>query len=414
MKKKFLFALLSLVLVLVCAFGFAACGLFGGVSGSNGGGSSDISGGGSSSSDDENLPKVDTDGTFIYTGASVKAANTSISGEIVIPSEHNGTTIDTIPANAFKGCTGITSIVIPDSVTSIGLGAFNGCSMLKSITLPFVGSRKGNSGSKEASFGYVFGESSYQGGTKVEQYYGGGTSNWSWFFIPSTLRSVKITNETVINYGAFQNCSMLTKIDLNDGIVQVGTISFANCERVEEVSLPSISIIPSSLFKGCSSLSKFTINDSVETIGANAFAGCGALSSVNSETAGEFVIPDSVTSIGSGVFNGCYLLKSITLPFVGSKKGNSGSKEANFGYIFGEDSYQGGTKVKQYYGSGVTSWNWFFVPTALRTVKITNETVIGYGAFQNCSMLTSITINAGAKNNVGAKAFENTVNPTWI
>jgi hypothetical protein len=161
-------------------------------------------------------------------------------------------------------------------------------------------------------------------------------------------------------------------------------------------------------------LSKFVINDSVETIGANAFAGCGALSSVNSETAGEFIVPDSVTSIGSGVFNGCYLLKSITLPFVGSKKGNSGSNDANFGYIFGTNSYQGGTKVEQYYGGGTSNWNWFYIPSALRTVKITNETVLNYGAFQNCSMLTSIAINAGAKNNVGEKAFANTVNPTWI
>ncbi len=321
MKKKFLLALLSLVLVLVCAFGLSACGLFG--DSSNNGGSNNVGGGGSSSSDDSNLPKVDTDGTFIYSGASVKAANTSISGEIVIPSEHNGTTIDTIPANAFKNCNGITSIVIPDSVTSIGAGAFGGCSMLKSITLPFVGSKKGNSDTKEANLGYVFGEDSYQGGTKVEQYYGGSTTTWRWFFVPSTLRTVKITNESVLSYGAFQNCSMLTQIDLNDGIVQVGAISFANCGRVEEVALPSISIIPSSLFKGCSSLSKFVINDSVETIGANAFAGCGALSSVNSETAGEFVIPDSVTSIGLGVFNGCYCLKVLPCRLWEAKKGTA-------------------------------------------------------------------------------------------
>ena len=106
------------------------------------------------------------------------------------------------------------------------------------------------------------------------------------------------------------------------------------------------------------------------------------------------------------------MLKSITLPFVGSKKGNSGTRESNFGYIFGEDSYQGGIKISQQY----TGYNnsWFYIPSALRTVKITNETVINYGAFQNCSMLTSITINAGAKNNVGEKAFANTVNPTWI
>ena len=55
-----------------------------------------------------------------------------------------------------------------------------------------------------------------------------------------------------------------------------------------------------------------------------------------------------------------YATQIIILPFVGSKKGNSGSKEANFGYVFGEDSYQDGTKVEQYYKNGITTWNWFF------------------------------------------------------
>ena len=225
MKKKFLLALLSLVLVLVCAFGLSACGLFG--DSSNNGGSSDISGCGQSSSDDIKLQIVDTDGNFIYYGASVKAANTSISGDVVIPSEHNGTTIDTIPANAFKNCNGITSIVIPDSVTSIGAGAFGGCSMLNSITLPFVGSKKGNSGTRESNFGYIFGEDSYQGGIKISQQYTG--YNNSWFYIPSALRTVKITNETVLNYGAFQNCSMLTSITINAGAKNnVGEKAFAN------------------------------------------------------------------------------------------------------------------------------------------------------------------------------------------
>ncbi len=107
-----------------------------------------------------------------------------------------------------------------------------------------------------------------------------------------------------------------------------------------------------------------------------------------------------------------YATQIIILPFVGIKKGNSGSKEANFGYIFGEDSYQGGIKISQQY----TGYNnsWFYIPATLRTVKITNETALNYGAFQNCSMLISITINSGAKNNVGTKAFENTVAPTWI
>lgn len=160
--KKWLMVILSLALAVCCCLGLAACGLFG--SGADGGGSSSGSGSGDGGN---SQPQVDSDGTFIYSGSTVKAASTSISGAITIPAEHNGMPIDTIPANAFKGCNAITSITVPESVTTIGEGAFNGCSSLRSITLPFVGGQKGNSDSSSAYFGYIFGSSSYQGSTKV-------------------------------------------------------------------------------------------------------------------------------------------------------------------------------------------------------------------------------------------------------
>lgn len=225
MKKNLITLITALVFVLICALGLISCGIFGSPSGNSGGSSSS----GGNSGGESPQPKDDSDGTFIYTGASVKAASTSISGDIVIPSTHNGSTIDTIPANAFKGCFGITSITVPDSVTSIGASAFNGCSMLKSITLPFVGSEKGNTSSKEANFGYVFGESSYQGGTRVTHYYSSNNTAYYSYYIPSTLRSVTITNESRISYGAFQNCSMLTSIKINASAQNsVGSKAFEN------------------------------------------------------------------------------------------------------------------------------------------------------------------------------------------
>ncbi len=413
MKKRFVL-ILSLMFAICLCFALTACGgLFSsGSSGNNGGsynsGSSSGSGG---NSGNNSQPKEDSDGAFIYSGASIKAANTSISGEITIPSEHGGVPIDTIPADAFKGCNAITSIVVPESITTIGEGAFNGCSSLRSITLPFVGGQKGNSDTSAADFGYIFGKNSYQGGTHVFQYYRAGSAAAS-AYIPSTLRTVTITNESVIARAAFQNCSMLTKIDLNDKIIQVGVNSFANCSKIEEINLPNISIIPSSLFSDCISLRKFTINSSVDTIGEEAFQGCSALSMINSETPGTFIIPKTVTWIGKGVFNGCSLIKSITLPFVGSQKGNSDSWDAPFGYIFGENSYQGGTHVSQYCCAGFAAAS-AYIPSILRTVTITNESVIARAAFQNCSMLQSITINKRAQSSVGEKAFENTAQPTW-
>ncbi len=393
--KKWLTAILMIAFTVCLCLGLSACENFGS--------SNDGPSGGSS-----NTPKEDNDGTFIYSGASIKAANTSISGDIVIPASHNGAPIDTIPEAAFKGCNGITSITVPESVTSIGEGAFNGCSLLRSITLPFVGRQKGNTG-KSACFGYIFGTNSYQGGTKVNQHYDSGVV--ASFYIPSTLRTVTITNETTIGKSAFENCSMLTKIDLNDGVLQVGSGSFSGCSKIEEINLPSITIIPSSLFSGCVSLSNFTINDSVDTIESSAFYGCTALASINSKVVGEFIIPDSVTSIGEGAFNGCALLRSITLPFVGSGKGNTG-RAACFGHIFGTSSYQGGTQVNQHYGSGVVAS--FCIPSTLRTVTITNETMIGQGAFQNCSMIQTLKINSAAQGNIGTYAFNETVTPTWF
>ena len=209
--KKWLAAILMVAFTVCLCLGLSACGNFGS--------SNDGPSGGSSIT-----PKEDNDGTFIYSGASIKAVNTSISGDIVIPASHNGSPIDTIPEAAFKGCNGITSITVPESVTSIGEGAFNGCSLLRSITLPFVGRQKGNTG-KAACFGYIFGTNSYQGSTIVSQHYGSGVVVS--FYIPSILRSVTITKETTIGKCAFENCSMIQTLKINSAAQgNVGTDAF--------------------------------------------------------------------------------------------------------------------------------------------------------------------------------------------
>ena len=397
MKKKCLVFILSILATICVCVGFTACEL-GFYEYNNGGNnSSDNSQNQGNNSGNNNQNQGSNYSNFIFSGSSVRAVNTSISGAIVIPSEHNGTTITTIPANAFKDCTNITSIEVPESVTSIGAGAFSGCSALIDVTLPFVGSNRGNYGLPAALFGYIFGSTSYEGGSMVEQY----SPLKNTFYIPATLQSVTITNETAIGQGAFQNCSMLTEINLNNEITKVGISSFENCDNIAEINLPGITSIPSYLFKGCTSLSNFTISDSVNTIDSSIFAGCTGITSVE--------VPESVTSIGAGAFSGCSALIDITLPFIGSQKGNYNSATALFGYVFGTTSYEGGTKVEQH----SPLKNTFYIPSTLRIVKITNEIVIGDGAFQNCSMLTSLTINTRAQDFVGVNAFENTVIPVW-
>ena len=85
---------------------------------------------------------------------------------ITIPSS-----VTSIGSYAFDYCYGLTNITIPSSVTSIGSSAFYGCRGLTEMTLPFVGYTRGNSGSSSSLFGYIFGTSSYSGGTSTRQYF---------------------------------------------------------------------------------------------------------------------------------------------------------------------------------------------------------------------------------------------------
>ncbi|MCH5273417.1 MAG: leucine-rich repeat protein [Lachnospiraceae bacterium] len=334
-------------------------------------------------------------------------AQSSLSGDVIIPSEYKGQPVTTIPEGAFSSCTGITSITIPDSVTSIGKKAFSGCLNLQSITLPFVGASRTASG-KEGVFGYIFGDNSYSGGTSVTQWCSNAATAIN--YIPNQLKKVTITDAVQLGYGAFYNCSMLTEINLNSEIVGSSKYTFLNCSGITTINIPNITVISESMFEGCSSLTTLTLSESVTGIEAKAFKGCLNLTSLNSTTDGEFIIGNSVQSIGKDAFTGCIQLQSITLPFVGASRTASGNKGV-FGYIFGTYSYSGGTLVTQWCSNGATAAN--YIPNQLKEVTITDAAQLGYGAFYNCSMLTKLTINSGAKNSVGDKAFTNCVNPKW-
>ncbi len=343
-------------------------------------------------------------------GWAVKAKSTNIAGDIVLPSTYKGQDVKTIPSGAFKDCISINSIVVPDTVNSIGEGAFSGCSGLKNLSLPFVGASRNVSGIG-GSFGYLFGKDQYIGGTKVKQDYGdyGDYENW---YIPSQLTSVTITDTTAIPPRAFFSCTMLTEIELCEKIIFVGRHAFANCIAVKQLWLPNISIIENNTFWGCSSLENFTIGDKVTQIQSSAFYGCMSLKSINSNEDGVFVIPNNVTSIGESAFSGCIRLKNLTIPFVGSSSSGSGA-EGCFGYIFGEDQYAGSRTVTQRYSTSPFCYNDWQIPSQLCTVAVTDAARISDWAFQSCSFLTSLKINSEARANVGADAFDNCISPKY-
>ena len=129
------------------------------------------------------------------------------------------------------------------------------------------------------------------------------------------------------------------------------------------------------------------IEDGVTGIGDYAFYGHTSLRSVD--------ISDSVTHIGTAPFSGCSALSSITLPFVGESTKNEGDTyQYPLGYLFGTSSYTGGISTTQYYygsSSYNTTYSTYYIPSSLRTVTV-NGGIIPYGAFYNCSSLTTITV----------------------
>ena len=256
-----------------------------------------------------------------------------------------------ISMGAFHNCSSLTSITIPDSVTSIGGNAFSGCSALTSITIP--------------------------------------------------------DSVTIIDNGAFQYCDSLTSITIPDGVTIIGSLAFSNCSSLTSITIgDSVTSIYGSAFSGCSALTSITIPDSVTSIGSSAFYNCDSLTSIT--------IPDNVTSIGSGAFSGCSGLESITIPFVGgSVKTAIDTYQYPFGYIFGTSSYEGGVSTRQYYyGSSTSSTtnsyytnSYYYIPSSLKSVTVTGGNIL-YGAFYGCSSLESIVIPDSATS-IGGNAFYN-------
>ncbi len=184
-------------------------------------------------------------------------------------------------------------------------------------------------------------------------------------------------------------------------VTQIATSAFKNKTVFKSIELPnSLKDIGNEAFYGCTGLTSITLPNSVKSIGAGAFSGCTGLTSVT--------IPNSVTSIGGGAFSGCSSLESITIPFVGAKAGVTSSNKYQypFGYMFGTGSYTGGVATRQYYygdSTYKTTYSTYYIPSSLKSVIVTGGNIL-FGAFSDCSGLTSITIG-NSVTSIGDSAF---------
>ena len=183
----------------------------------------------------------------------------------------------------------MTSITLPESITSIGSYAFYRCNSLISITLPFVGQYADGSGM--ANFGYIFGALNY-------------SKNRS--YVPSSLKEVIITNCDSIGEYVFYGCSSLISITLPESITSIGEYVFCGCNSLISITLPeSLISIGSYAFSGCRSLISITLPESLTSIGSYAFYCCTSLKDIE--------LPSSITTIKSSAFENCSSLESIVL-----------------------------------------------------------------------------------------------------
>ena len=292
--------------------------------------------------------------TWNYSVSNGKATinQTKISGEVVIPSTLSGCPVTSIVGYAFEGCSGLTSITIPEGVTSIGNAAFKGCSSLTSIVIP-------------------------DGVTSISGYAFQGCSGLTSIVIPDSV--------TIIGDRAFEGCSGLTSIVIPDSVTSIGYYAFSGCSSLTSLLIPDgVTSIGDRVFSGCSGLTSVVIPDGVTSIGNDAFSGCSGLTSV--------VIPDSVTSIGNSAFWGCSSLTSIVIPDSVTSIGN-----AAFRWCSGLTSIVIPDSVTSIGGSAFQDCR------GLTSVTIGNGvTSIGNNAFGWCSSLTEIIFKGAVPNGLNS------------
>ncbi len=314
-----------------------------------------------------------------------------------------------IGAYAFSGCTNLTGVTIPDTVTSIGGSAFSGCSRLTNVKI-------GNGVTNIEHFSFagchrLMSITVLGGNVNYSSVNGLLLSKDGKRLVQGVNGSVTIPDSvTSIGYGAFDNCTGLTHVAIPASVTSIEKLAFYGCASLTSVTVPSsVTSIEEGTFGNCSGLKSVTIPDCVTSIGERAFEFCGGLTSVtipNSVTSiGDYAfqscrrltsvtIPDSVTSIGCSAFSGCSGLTSVTVPSSVTSIGE---------YAFYNCS--GLTSVT--IGNGVTSIGEyaFYNCSGLTSVTIGNGvTSIGDRAFNNCSSLTSVTI-PGSVTSIGNYAF---------
>ena len=246
--------------------------------------------------------------------------------DITIPTDFGRFPVTAIGDDAFRGCSALKKVTIPQSVTSIGDSAFAGCHNLDSVTINDAATSIGNRAFTECPL-----TTTLSLGKKIT------TIGDEAFYDCRGLTSVTIPpSVTSIGKKAFLQCIHLKTLSFGENIKTnietIGDDAFYYCIELESVTIPqSVTSIGNDAFGQCHDLQSLTIKDAATSIGHRAFLGCTSLETIslgeNIKTIGyhafnsctsinltNVTIPENVTTIRPGTFDYCTHLEYIMLP----------------------------------------------------------------------------------------------------
>ena len=334
----------------------------------------------------------------------------SYSGDVVIPSSvtYFGKTysVTAIGDYAFSKCVGLKSITLPNTITAIGYCAFEGCSWLTSVTIPSsvtsIDVKAFSNCLNLSNITVASGNNTYDSRNNCNAIIET-ASNWLIVGCLGTaipngvemicdyafegcvkLKNIYIPNSvTIIGHDAFLDCLSLEQVHMGNSLQIIDYNAFRNCHKLQSISLPnSVTTIGNAAFYNCCELASVDLGNSVETIDAAAFYGCSKLSKV--------VIPASTLNIGLNAYSSCPNIVSIRV----TEGNRSYDSRNNCNAIIEKSSNQ-------------------LIAGCQNTVIPNTVTSIGYGAFEGCEKLKTVSLS-GSINHIESNAFNGCIGMTDI